>query len=358
MALAGTLGLFTACGSKPQISPNALTPKVITQPAKHDTDDPAIWVNENNPAESLIIGTDKNEDGALYVYDLEGNIIEDKVVRGLKRPNNVDVEKFEFENGDSIHIAVTTERLTHKIRIFSVPDMKPVDNGGIEVFVGETERSPMGVALYKRESDDAFFAIVGRKFGPSDEYLWQYRLTGNSDGTISGQKIRAFGKFSGKKEIEAIAADNEYGYVYYSDEKFGVRKYHADPDKGNEELALFGTTGFASDHEGISIYKTNVGSGYILVSDQQANKFRIYNRIGPKRNPHNHKLIKVVDVSTMESDGSEVTNASLGPLFPQGLFVAMSEGKTFHLYRWDDIAGDDLLIAPNGVPEHPKAEPK
>jgi len=356
LALASIVGLFAACDSKPQISPNALIPKVITQPAKHDTDDPAIWVNEDNPEESLIIGTDKNEDGALYVYDLNGNIIEEKVVRGLKRPNNVDLEKFEFENGDAVHIAVTTERLTNKIRIFSVPEMQSVDNGGIEVFVGEKERSPMGIALYKRNSDDAVFAIVGRKSGPSDEYLWQYRLTGNPDGTISGQKIRAFGKYSGKKEIEAIAADNENGYLYYSDEQVGVRKYHADPDKGNEELALFGTSGFASDHEGISIYKTITGSGYILVSDQQANKFRIYNRIGTKENPHNHELIKVIDVSTMESDGSEVTNASLGPLFPKGLFVAMSENKTFHLYAWEDIAGDDLLIAPNGVPEQSKAE--
>jgi len=351
VTLAGVLGLHAACDSEPQVSPIALTPKIITHPTKHDTDDPAIWVNDDNPEESLIIGTDKNEDGALYVYDLNGNIIEEKVVRGLKRPNNVDLEEFEFDNGDQIHIAVTTERLTNKIRIFSVPEMLPLDNGGIEVFVGEEQRSPMGIALYKRASDDAVFAIVGRKFGPTDEYLWQYRLTGNPDGTISGHKIRAFGKFSGKKEIEAIAADNEHGYLYYSDETVGVRKYHADPDSGNEELAVFGTTGFANDQEGISIYKIDDGSGYILVSDQQANKFRIFNRVGPQENPHKHELIKVVDASTTSSDGSDVSNASLGPLFPRGLFVAMSDDKTFHLYDWGDIAGDDLLIAPNGIPE-------
>ena len=349
ITLLSVLGLFAACYSKPQISPNALTPKVTTQPARHDTDDPAIWVNDGNPEQSLILGTDKDRDGALYVYDLNGNILEDKVVRGLKRPNNVDVEKFAFVNGDEISIAVTTERLANKIRIFSVPSMKPVDNGGIEVFVGEEERSPMGVALYKRESDDAVFAIVSRKSGPSDGYLWQYRLTGNTDGTISANKIRAFGKYSGKEEIEAIAADNLHGYLYYSDEATGVRKYHADPDKGDEELALFGTSGFTGDHEGISIYQINDGSGYILVSDQQANKFQIFNRIGTDENPHHHELVKVIDVSTMESDGSEVSNADLGPLFPNGVFVAMSDDKTFQFYDWEDIAGDDLLIAPDGA---------
>ena len=27
----------------------------------------------------------------------------------------------------------------------------------------------------------------------------------------------------------------------------------------------------------------------------------------------------------------------------------MSDNKTFHYYSWDDIAGDDLVKAPNGV---------
>lgn len=353
LAMVALLCLSCATGEN-KLGANALTPKIVTQPVKYDTDDPAIWVNDEQPEASLILGTDKNEDGALYVFDIKGNIIEDKVVRGLKRPNNVDIEEFEFEDGTEIHIAVLTERLTNKMRIFSVPDMKSIDNGGIEVFVGETDRAPMGISLYKRESDDAIFAIVSRKSGPENNYLWQYQLVGNEDGTIGAEKVRAFGKYSGKFEIEAIAVDDEYGYVYYSDETVGVRKYHADPDMGDEELALFGTVGFASDHEGISIYKTDIGTGYIIVSDQQANKFQLFSRAGTKANPHDHQLVKVIDVSTNESDGSEVTNASLGDLFPRGLFVAMSDNKTFQFYAWEDIAGDDLIIAPDGLPEHTK----
>src|SRR5699024_6669488 len=86
----------------------------------------------------------------------------------------------------------------------------------------------------------------------------------------------------------------------------------------------------------------------------------IYNRIGTQQNPHDHHLIKAVNVSTIESDGSEVTNASLGDLFPKGLFVAMSDDKTFQFYGWEDIAGEDLIVAPDGLPQptanaiHPK----
>mgnify|MGYP000494161084 FL=1 len=54
-------------------------------------------------------------------------------------------------------------------------------------------------------------------------------------------------------------------------------------------------------------------------------------------------------MSTNESDGSEVTSAVLDPRFPSGLFVAMSDNRTFHYYSWDDIAGDDLVRAPNGI---------
>ncbi len=346
---------FTACtsvGSNPD--DDVIKPKFITQPVKYDTDDPAIWVNEDDPAKSLIIGTDKNEDGALYVFDLNGRIIEDKTVRGLKRPNNVDIEELEFANGDEIHIAVTTERLTNKIRIFSVPDMNAIDNGGIEVFVGEKERAPMGVSLYKRNEDDAIFVIVSRKTGPSENYLWQYLLIGNEDGSVSAELVRTFGKFSGAREIEAIAVDDELGYLYYSDEGVGIRKYYANPDQGDEQLTVFGMEGFANDHEGISIYPTDIGKGYIIVSDQQANKFHFFDRAGTLTDPHDHRLVKTILASTNESDGSEVTNASLGDLFPRGLFVAMSDDKTFHLYAWEDLAGDDLIIAPDGIPEHTK----
>jgi 3-phytase len=45
-----------------------LKPLYITDSVVHDTDDPAIWFNENNPELSLIIGTDKDEDGAFVCF--------------------------------------------------------------------------------------------------------------------------------------------------------------------------------------------------------------------------------------------------------------------------------------------------
>jgi 3-phytase len=369
IALMLVVGL-AACGTEEEDSPSespestagsgALTPVVVTEKTAVDTDDPAIWINPDDPAKSLIVGTDKG--GSIYVFDLNGKIIPEKTVTGMGRINNVDIA-YGFEiGGEAIDIALATDRNENKIRAFRLPDMTPVDNGGIEAFEGETPelRRPMGLAIYTRPSDHAFFAIVSRKTGPSGAYLWQYRIEDDGNGAIKATKVREFGSFSEltkldegetkMTEIDAIAVDDALGYVYYSDEWGGVKKYHADPDApdADVELAVFGTDGFTEDREGISIYEIDDGTGYILVSDQQANAFRIFKREGEPGDPHNHGLVKVVKVSTNESDGSDVTSAVLDDRFPSGLFVAMSDNQTFQYYSWDDIAGETLKKAPNG----------
>lgn len=53
--------------------------------------------------------------------------------------------------------------------------------------------------------------------------------------------------------------------------------------------------------------------------------------------------------STDESDGSDITNVAINDQFKNGLFVAMSTDGTFQFYKWEDIAGKELLLAPNGV---------
>ncbi|MFD0766798.1 phytase [Mucilaginibacter lutimaris] len=341
------LALLTLMGCKPAVDTNAIKPVIVTEAVKYDTDDPAIWVNKADPAKSLIIGTDKDADGALYVFDLQGKIVKDKVVRGLQRPNNVDLAYGLMLNGKPTDIAIITERISHKLRIYSLPDMKPVDKGGIDMFVGETGmeyRDLMGISIYTAK-DGKMYAIVGRKNGPkTGGYIWQYLLADDGTGNVKATLVRKFGEYSGKKEIESIAVDNELGYIYYSDEQTGVRQYYADPEKGNQQLSIFGTTGFKADHEGISIYKLTDSTGYILVSDQGANRFQIFSREGTKQNPFEHKLLKMANVQATQSDGSEVVNVPLNDTFKHGLFVVMSDDRTFHYYRWEDIAGKELKI--------------
>ncbi|PIA78658.1 phytase [Gaetbulibacter sp. 4G1] len=307
--------LIMSCGIRRQVA----TEKTI-----YDTDDPAIWINPNDASKSIVFGTDKNTNGAIYAFDLDGKIIEDKTIRGLKRPNNVDLE-YGFKLNDSVKTDVIafTERENKQIRLFSVPDMKPLDQGGFKVFEDAKipeGNLPMGIALYKSPVTKKLYAIVGRKTGPKKGYLYQYLLTSERLG-VKAKLIRKFGAFSGQKEIEAIAVDDTEGYVYYSDEGACIRKYYAEPEKGDKELACFGGEFFKDDIEGIAIAKYE-DRGFLIVSNQQAHTFNIFDL-------KTNAFVKELNLGTVETDGCDVTTANLGDKFPNGLFVSMNNKRNF-----------------------------
>lgn len=319
-------------------------PIAQTAPVAGDPDDPAIWINPQNPQHSIIIATDKS--GALYVFDLSGRILQR--IEGLKRPNNVDVEYGLSIGNRRVDIAVVTERGAQRLRIYAIENRRLREIGNLEgtrVFEGESgDRAlPMGIALYKRPRDGAIFAIVSRKSGPQEGYLWQYRLVADKNGRISLRKVRTFGRFSGDGEIEAVAVDDELGYVYYADERFGIRKYHADPDHpdAGKELAVFGTTGFEGDREGIAIYPTGRKTGYILCVDQRPDNsvIFVFPREGNSTNPHAHEpALGMIYTSADNTDGIEVTSCQLGRQFPLGMLVMMnSKGRNFLLYPWRSL---------------------
>lgn len=317
-----------------------LQPRVVTDRVRYDSDDPAIWIDRANPANSLVLGTDKDADGALYVFGLDGKLHADRVVRGLLRPNNVDVAYDVPLGGRKVDVAIVSERFANRLRVFSLPDMRPVDGGGIAVFEGERARDVMGIATYTRPTDGALFAIVSRssRHAPQQGYLHQYRLVDDGTGTLRGLKARAFGEWSGRKEIEALSVDASRGVVFASDETWGIRKYHADPavERADDELARFGLTGFARDHEGSAVFRRGNERPLLFVSDQQAGELRVFELDGPADAPHRHALVGRVRYAALETDGIELTGTAL-PGFPGGLLVAMSTDRSFHFYALDEV---------------------
>lgn len=339
-AVAAVVAVSACSGINRDLPENAVNPVVVSEKVPHDADDPAIWVNHADHDRSMILGTDKHENGAVYVFDLQGRIIANKCVHGLQRPNNIDVEYGLLLNGKPVDIAVVTERLGGKLRVFSLPDMKAVDKGGIPVFTGERDNAPMGVALYKRQHDGAIYAVVSRKQGPVDgTYLWQYRLEDSGNGFVRASLVRKFGIWSGKKEIEAVAVDDRSGFVYYSDEGVGVRKYHADPDMkgGEKELALFATDGFANDHEGIAVFSTTDGS-VVIISDQGAGQLHLFRESGAASDGSKGvRRIGVVKTAAVDTDGIEASSVLSTAGFPAGILVAMSDDRTFQYYSLKDL---------------------
>jgi 3-phytase len=321
-----------------------------TAPVGDDPDDPAIYIHPTDPGRCLIIGTNKvaAPRGALVVFGLDGKVRQ--TIANLDRPNNVDIEYGLPLGGRPADIAVLTERLKSRLRAYRIlPEGSLTDvssETGLNVFEGQSGESaaPMGISLYRRPRDGAIFAIVSRKTGPRDGYLWQYRLTDDGTGKVKASKVREFGRFSGKGEIEAVAVDDALGHVYYADEGDGIHKYHADPDHPDaaRELAHFGREGFKADREGVAVYARDDGTGYIVCTDQLdgSSEYRIFRREGAPGRPHDHsEVLKIVRGGADATDGIDVTASAVGNAFPNGIMVAMnSKPRNFLVYRWEDIA--------------------
>jgi 3-phytase len=314
----------------------------------HDPDDPAIWIHPNDPSRSLLLGTVKvaAPDGALAVFGLDGTL--KQTMTGPDRPNNVDVEYGLDLGGTPADVAVLTERLGRRLRAYSIANglLSDVSAGAMPILEGASgdEGAPMGIALYRRPRDGAIFAIVAPKSGPRDGYLWQYRLEDNGSGRVRARFVRRFGRFSGRGEIEAVAVDDALGFVYSADEASAIHKWHADPDApgADVELAVFGTSGYQQDREGLGIYALPNGSGYIVSVDQLDGNsvFHVYRREGEPGRPHDHSRVVLSFTGGADAtDGIDVTSASLGPEFPAGLLIAMnSADRSFLVFDWRSVA--------------------
>lgn len=316
----------------------SVVPTLFTDPVSADADDPAIWVHPKDPAKSIIFGTDKlKEKGGIYAFNLDGKITQR--IENLNRPNNCDVE-YGLGGKD---IVVVTERLEHRLRIFSIDretgKLSDV-SGKAEVFGSETDKSMrevMGVGLYRDPKSNRVFAFVSRSKGPTSGYLGQYELVANGE-KIDAKPVRTFGTFSGKKEIESVFVDDELGFVYYSDETVGTRKYAI----ASLEQPVTGpdTSAFKGDHEGIALYATGKGKGYIVCTDQiaGASVYHLFDRVSGKP-------VGFFEAGLDDTDGIEVVSAPLGSKFPKGMFVGMnSQSKNFGVVNWLTI-GSALKLA-------------
>jgi 3-phytase len=327
-----------------------VTPRGATEALPRDPDDPAIWINRADPAKSLVLGTMKvaAPEGGLAVFGLDGRL--QHFLKGADRPNNVDVEYGLDLDATPTDIAVLTERLGRRLRVYAItPDgsgLRDVSSGQMPILAGASgdQGAPMGIGLYRRPKDGAIFAMVAPKAGPKQDYLWQYRLEDDGTGRVKATFVRRFGAFSGVGEIEAVAVDDELGYVYYADEGTGIHKWLADPDApdATRELALFGTTGYEQDREGVGVYAMPGGKGYIVSVDQLPGEsvFHVYRREGEPGRPHDHRAMLLSFKGGADAtDGLDVTSAPLGPGFPNGIVIAMnSAARNFVFYDWRDVA--------------------
>jgi 3-phytase len=321
--------------------PLAAEPLAIAVPATAETagtggdaDDPAIWVNPEDPAASLILGTDK--EGGLFVYGLDGA---ERAFLPDGKLNNVDVRPFTL-NGVAVGLAGASDRDDDSLVFyvvdgagvrhatpFSHPAIPP-DLPGVDDIYGFAMAQDAG----------GTYALVNFKSGHVLQYLVQ-----DQAGQLALTLVRHWTVGS---QPEGMVADDLAGHVYVGEEDVGIWRFPLDPGVEAVPLAVATIPSPClprDDVEGLAVHDSASGR-YLVASAQGVHRAAIF-RLNGEALPECLAMVEIapgaVDGVT-ETDGLDVTSAPL-PGFPQGLLVMMDDqnaGYTtnFKLIDWAGIA--------------------
>ena len=323
---------------QPRQEQHTVVPRVETTPVSHSgdaADDAAIWVNPSDPARSTIIGTDKL--GGIAVYDRAGTQLQYRDENATY--NNVDL-RTDFPLGDQrVALVAASDRTRYytsdqtqyhrRIVLYSVDP----GTGTLTDPVGtiRADYEPYGLCMYRSQESGRFYVFVtGRNLvGDLDGYVEQWELSDNGSGQIDAEKVRSFGVGS---LSEGCVADDEMGHLYLAEEEVGIWKYPAEPNAGLDRL-LVDSTGpeghLVSDVEGLAIAYGPNGTGHLLASSQGNSSYTVYRREGSNAYLQTFTVGNGGDTDgTTDTDGIDVSTASLGSSFPSGLFVAQDGTNT------------------------------
>jgi 3-phytase len=310
---AGSRALVVTPAALTAAALEAVTATVETDPVPNGgdaADDPAIWVNPNDPAQSVIIGTDKR--GGLGVYDLSG-----KQIQYLSdgEMDNVDLRDGFKLGGQTVAIVTASNRKDNTIAVYKInPQTRTLENvaarkikHGLTVY---------GMCMYRSAKTGKIYYFGTSKSGDVEQ--WELF---ESNGKVDAKKAR---NFKLRSVVEGCVADDELGHFYVAEEAVGIWKFGAEPEAGSDhtQVAKVGDGHLFADVEGLAIAYGKDGAGYLIASSQGNHSYVVYRREG------NNEFVKKFRVSAgdgvdgcEETDGIDVTTANLGPAFPQGVFV-------------------------------------
>ena len=209
-----------------------------------------------------------------------------------------------------------------------------------------------GLCLYRSPRDGKSYAFVSRDSSAST--IAQLELFDAGGGQVGWQRVRTIA-LPDPRKVEGMVADQELGWVYLAQEKVGLWKLPAEPSRANDAAVLLQRVKpngaiLASDIEGLCIYYTTNGAGYLLASGQGENTFAVFTREGTNAWLGSfaigaNKPLGLDQVTTC--DGADVCPLAL-PGFAQGVLVvhdgendgSVTPANTnFKLVPWENVAG-------------------
>ncbi len=308
-------------------------------------DDIAIWVHPEDPAQSVIIGTDKQ--GGFVLYDLGGTTLQ---YLPVGKVNNVDL-RYDFPlAGSHVDIVAASDRTRNAIAVYKVdPANRTLENiGGAGIDVDVTA---YGFCMYRSSLSGKFYAFMIGKRGNIE----QWELRDNGAGEVAGTLVR---EIEVPSQAEGCVADDELGHLYVGEERAGIWKFGAEPSAGSGPGLLIDSTqrsgNLTDDVEGLSLYYGTDGLGYLLASSQGSDEFIVYDRAGDNAFVMRFRISDGVVDGVTGTDGIDVLGFGLGPRFPNGVFVAQDDknsdeatgsraNQNFKLVPWEAIANADVM---------------
>ena len=330
--------------ASPAAAPSALTlvqATMETKPVAHDgdaADDPAIFVHPTDPGKSAIVATDKK--GGLLVYDLSGQPLQ-YLADG--KMNNVDLRGGFRLGGKSVTLVAASDRTNKAIALYTLdPDTRLLTSvaDGMQA-TGLSD--PYGLCLYRNRKGATFVFISDPGGG-----VRQWKLVATPAGKVKAQQVRDL-KFD--TQAEGCVADDETGALYIAEEDTALWKLGAEPSAGAARKAIARVAdnpALKDDLEGVGLYAQPGGKGYLVLSSQGNNSYAIFRREGD--NAYLGSFAVNADGASgidgvSETDGLEVTSASLGAGLEAGAFIAQDgrnvsppEHQNFKLVPWSVIA--------------------
>lgn len=271
-------------------------------------DDPAIWIDRADSANSLILGTDKQ--AGLYVYGLDG-AVRDFLPAGAL--NNIDLRQGVTIGAFAGDIAAASNRTDNSVTLFTIDAGKVMKSGAFPSAIVEPYGLCMGVSAGET------FVFVAYKTGD----LVAYRLTSAGSGAEAARL-----KLS--SQLEGCVHDDEAGVLFIGEEGRGVWKAPFAKGAFGPVVAIDavgGASGVRADIEGMAIYRIDETRGYLIVSSQGDYSYALYDRAGDNRFLGRFRIgdgpagVDGGVDGAQETDGLEVTSAAIGPDFPAGLLV-------------------------------------
>jgi 3-phytase len=295
----------------------------VGTPNADAADDPAIWRNTANPAQSLIVGTDKK--AGLYVYGLDGKT-RDFLDAG--RVNNVDLR-----DGVGI-LVVASDRndvANAKLALFRLDPATAKISALGKVDAGKGEA--YGICMY--QAPEATYAFIVLKDGTVNQVAL------DASGAAPTGKIVRTMKLG--TQSEGCAVDDRTGILYVAEEDVGLWRFDARATGATTPTKIAAADGknIVMDAEGVAIAPIGEKDGYVLVSSQGDNAYVVY-RISDDSYVGRFRVVDGAIGGSEETDGIELMLGDFGPAYPGGLFIAQdghnaAAAQNFKLVAWDDI---------------------